>query len=99
MAAAVILEPAAANEIVFLKRGEELRDGRGGDGGAAGELGPDDLTVGDRLQGQVLGDGEWWLVGCEQALDPATRKGRRADERIRGLAAACVITRPRQEIK
>jgi hypothetical protein len=47
--AAVILEAAAREQAFVFQGGEQLRDRRGGDGGTAGELGADDLSLGDRL--------------------------------------------------
>ena len=53
--AAVVLEPPACQQAAFFERCEQLRDGRRRDRGAARKLGPDDLSLGDCLQGQELG--------------------------------------------
>ena len=65
LSAAVILEPPAGQHAALFEPSEQLRDGRRRDGGAAGELGADDLSLGDCLQGQVLGDGQWRVVRSE----------------------------------
>ncbi len=96
MAAAVVVETVAGEHAGVFERGEKLRDRCGRDGGAAGELGADDLAVGDRLQRQVLRDGERWLVRGEQPFDPAAHQRRRAHERLRRLTAVRMVTRPRQ---
>lgn len=62
LAAAVVLEPCACNEVAVFERGEKLRDGSRGDRGAAGQLRADDLSLGDRLQGKVLSDCERRIV-------------------------------------
>jgi hypothetical protein len=95
LAAAVVLEPLSGQQSGFFESREELRDGGRGDGGAAGELGADDLALADRLQREILGDGERRLVRGEQALDPAADQRRRADERLRRLAAVVMMTRAR----
>jgi hypothetical protein len=57
LAAAVGLECGAAEEAVVFERGEQLRDGCGRDGCSSGEFSADDLSVGDCLKRQVVGDG------------------------------------------
>ena len=94
--AAIVLEAAAREQAVFFEGGEQLRDCRGRDGGTAGELGSEDLSLGDRLQRQVLRDGERRIVRREQPIDPAADEWRRAYERLRCLTAADSVTRPRQ---
>ena len=49
LAAAVVGEALALEEAGLLERREELRDGGRRDGGAAGELGADDVALVDRL--------------------------------------------------
>ena len=94
--AAVVLETVAREHSGSFECGEELRHGRRRDGGTAGELGSDDLAFGDRLQCQVLGDGEGRVVRREQTLDPAAHERRGADKRLGGLPAIAVMTRAPQ---
>lgn len=96
LSAAVVSETVAAEHAGVFERGEELRDRGWRDGGTACELGADDLAVVDRLQRQVLGDGEGWLVGGEEPFDPAADERRRANERLRRLPAVGMMTRPWQ---
>ena len=91
----VISRAVAAHHPGLLERREELGDGRGRDGGTAGELGPHDLSIGDRLQRQVLRNGERRVVRSEQALDPAAHERRRPDERLRRLTSGGVVARAR----
>ena len=93
--AAVVRQPGAGQQAAVYERREQLRDGRRGDRRAAGKLGTDDLSLGDRLQRQILGDRQRWIVRGEQTLDPAADEWRSAGERLRRLAAADVLTRPR----
>jgi hypothetical protein len=91
---AVVVETIASEHAGTFERGKKLRDRRRRDGGAACELRADDLAVGDRLQRQVLRDGEGWLVGREQPLDPAADQWRRTNERLRRLTPIWMMTRP-----
>jgi len=62
LTAAVVVETIAGEHAGVFERGKKLRDRGRRDGGAAGELGAEGLAVGDRLQRQVLGDGERRIV-------------------------------------
>jgi hypothetical protein len=55
LAAAVVVETTPCQQAALLERREQLRDGRWRDGGSARQFRTDDLPLGDRLQGQVLG--------------------------------------------
>jgi hypothetical protein len=63
--------------------------------GAPRELGADDVALIDRLQREVLRDGERRLVAAEQTLDPPADQRRRPRERLRRVAAAHVVARAR----
>ena len=91
--AAVVLETVAREHSGSFECSEELRDGRRGHRGAAGELGSEDLAFGNRLQCQVLGDGKGRVVRREQTLNPAAHQRRSADERLGGLPAITVVRR------
>jgi hypothetical protein len=95
LAAAVVVSAATCQESALFEGGEELRDGRRGNRGAAGELGADDLSLADRLQGEVLSDRQRRIVRGQQPLYPTAHERRRPDERLCRLAAADVMTGPR----
>src|SRR5207237_1105488 len=63
------------------------------DGGAARELGADHLSVGDRLQRQILGDRQRRVVRSEHTLDPAADEWRSANELLRRLTSVGVVAR------
>lgn len=65
LAAAIVLEPRSGNEAAVFERGEQLRDGGRRHCSAASKLRADDLSLGDRLQHEVLGDCERRVVGSE----------------------------------
>ena len=99
LAAAIVVETAACQQAALLERGEKLGNGRRRDGGAAGELGADELSLADRLHCQVLGNGQRGVVRGEQTLEPAAHEGCCSDESLRRLTAADVMTRPRHSVK
>lgn len=96
LSAPIIIQTAPGEHARVLECGEELGDRRRGDGRATGEPGADDLAVGDRLQGQVLGNREGRVVCGEQSLDPAADQRRRANQRLCGLPAVGVMSPPWQ---
>ena len=78
----------APDEAARLEPGQQLRDGRGRDGGAPCELGADDVALVDRLEREVLRDASAAACGRKQPLDPAADERHGAGERIRGVTAA-----------
>jgi hypothetical protein len=72
----------ALDETGLAKHGEQLRDGRAGNTCPAGKLSGWDLFFADRVQGQVLGHGERWLVAGEQPFRPPRGQQRSDRQRV-----------------
>jgi hypothetical protein len=92
LAAAVVCKALALEQAGALERCEQLRDGGRRDGGAAGELGAEDLALTDGLQSEVRGHRLGWLVPGKQPFDPAADQRRRPDERLRCLVAVVSVS-------
>src|SRR5437867_2290493 len=92
LAAAVARVALALEQSYVHERCEQLRDGGRRNSGAPGELGTDDLALADRLQREVLGDGQRWFVPSKQPLDPAANQRRRPNERLRRLLAVVSVS-------
>ncbi len=65
--------------------GKQLGNRRRGHRSAAGEVGADDVILGDRLQDGVLGRGQRRVVSREEAFHPSARQRGDPRQRLRGL--------------
>lgn len=65
VAATVVGGAGALEQTGGLEASEQLGDGGWGYGGTAGQLGADQLALGDRAKREVLGESEWWVVASQ----------------------------------
>jgi hypothetical protein len=82
VSAAILGHDPALEKSGIREAGQQLRYRWSGDTCTLRELLPRDAFPGDRPQGQVLGERQWWLVTSQQALDPTADERRDGDQRL-----------------